>query len=120
MGSFRPSFSMAASTKFAPMSPVRTTTTAVTEEFTPEPQEPHEPSVPLSKFTGGGWTAKILPSKKDTMLKASARVIHLGSIDMVNDGSSPIRRPMIAVEYRENVDAMAIDVKISVACLFTS
>lgn len=61
-----------------------------------------------------------LPSKKDTMLKASATVIHLGNMDMVNDGSSPIRRPMTAVEYRENVDAMAIDVKISAACLFTS
>ena len=54
------------------------------------------------------------------MLKASATVIHLGNMDMVNDGSSPIRRPMTAVEYRENVDAMAIDVKISAACLFTS
>lgn len=54
------------------------------------------------------------------MLKASAKVIHLGNMDMVNDGSSPIRRPMMAVEYKENVDAMAIDVKISAACLFTS
>ena len=54
------------------------------------------------------------------MLKASATVIHLGNMDMVNDGSSPIRRPMTAVEYRENVDAMATDVKISAACLFTS
>lgn len=54
------------------------------------------------------------------MLKASATVIHLGNIDTVNDGSSPIRRPRIAVEYKENVDAMAIDVKISAACLFTS
>jgi len=54
------------------------------------------------------------------MLKANATVIHLGNIDMVNDGSSPIRRPMIAVEYKENVDARAIDVKISAACLFTS
>jgi len=62
----------------------------------------------------------FLPSKKDTMLKASATVIHLGNIDMVNDGSSPIRRPRIAVEYKENVDARAIDVKISAACLFTS
>jgi len=54
------------------------------------------------------------------MLKASARVIHLGNMDMVNDGSSPTRRPMIAVEYRENVAPMATDVKISGACLFTS
>ena len=54
------------------------------------------------------------------MLKASARVIHLGNMDMVNDGSSPTRRPMIAVEYRENVAPMATDVKISAACLFTS
>jgi len=54
------------------------------------------------------------------MLKASATVIHLGNINMVNDGSSPIRRPRIAVEYKENVDARAIDVKISAACLFTS
>jgi len=61
-----------------------------------------------------------LPSNKDTMLKASARVIHLGNMDMVNDGSSPTRRPMIAVEYRENVAPMATDVKISAACLFTS
>ena len=43
------------------------------------------------------------------MLKANATVIHLGNIDMVNDGSSPIRRPRIAVEYKENVDARAID-----------
>jgi len=39
MGSFRPSLSIAAWTKLAPMSPVRTTTAAVSEEFTPEPQE---------------------------------------------------------------------------------
>lgn len=39
MGSFRPSLSIAACTKFAPMSPVRTTTAAVSEGFTPEPQE---------------------------------------------------------------------------------
>jgi hypothetical protein len=54
------------------------------------------------------------------MLNASATVIHLGSIDMVSVGSSPIRRPRMAVEYRENVEATAIDVKISAACLFTS
>jgi hypothetical protein len=54
------------------------------------------------------------------MLKANATVIHLGNIDKVNVGSSPIRRPMTAVEYKEKVDARAIDVKISAACLFTS
>lgn len=54
------------------------------------------------------------------MLRANATVIHLGKMEMVNVGSSPIRRPRMAVEYRENVDAMAIDVKISAACLFTS
>jgi hypothetical protein len=54
------------------------------------------------------------------MLKANATVMHLGKIEMVNVGSSPIRRPRIAVEYKENVDATAIDVKISAACLFTS
>ena len=54
------------------------------------------------------------------MLRANATVMHLGKIEMVNVGSSPIRRPRMAVEYRENVDAIAIDVKISAACLFTS
>jgi hypothetical protein len=54
------------------------------------------------------------------MLNANATVMHLGKIEMVNVGSSPIRRPRTAVEYKENVDATAIDVKISAACLFTS
>jgi hypothetical protein len=54
------------------------------------------------------------------MLRANATVMHLGNIDMVSEGSSPITRPRMAVEYNENVDAMAIDVKISAACLFTS
>lgn len=54
------------------------------------------------------------------MLKASATVMHLGSMEMVSVGSSPTRRPRMAVEYKENVDAMAMDVKISAACLFTS
>jgi hypothetical protein len=39
-----------------------------------------------------------LPSKKETMLKASATVMHLGKIEMVSVGSSPIRRPITAVE----------------------
>jgi hypothetical protein len=43
-----------------------------------------------------------LPSKKDTMLKASANVIHLGNMDVVDVGSSPIKRPRTAVEYRES------------------
>lgn len=85
---------MAACTKLAPIRPVRTTTAAVSEVFA--------------------------PSKKDTMLSANATVMHLGSIDMVSVGSSPISRPRMAVEYKEKVDAMAIEVKISAACLFTS
>ena len=50
MGSFRPIFSIAASTKFAPRSPVRTTTTAVTEEFTPEPQETMSHQCPSANY----------------------------------------------------------------------
>jgi len=61
-----------------------------------------------------------LPSKNDTMLRANATVIHLGKIDMVKVGSSPMTRPMIAVEYRENIVAIITDKKISGACLFTS
>jgi hypothetical protein len=95
----------------------------------------HEPSVTVIKLSQGRICRKIqsitrswlyfnkrmaLPSKKDTMLKASANVIHLGNMDVVNVGSSPIKRPRTAVEYREKLDAIAIDVKISAACLFTS
>lgn len=94
MGSLRRSLSITACAKFAPISPVRTTTAAVTEVFT--------------------------PSKRETTLKANATVIHLGNIDMVNIGSSSTTRPRMAVEYNENVDATAIDVKISAACLLTS
>ena len=54
------------------------------------------------------------------MLRASATVIHLGKIDMVKVGSSPTTRPMIAVEYRENMVAIITDEKISAACLLTS
>lgn len=54
------------------------------------------------------------------MLRANAIVIHLGKIDMVKVGSSLIRRPMIAVEYRENIVAIITDEKISAACLLTS
>lgn len=54
------------------------------------------------------------------MLKANATVIHLGRMEMVKFGSSPTRRPMIAVEYREKIVAKITDEKISAACLLTS
>ena len=54
------------------------------------------------------------------MLRANATVIHLGRIDIVKLGSSPTRRPTIAVEYNENTVAMMTEVKISAACLLTS
>lgn len=63
---------------------------------------------------------ELLPSNKDTMLSANAKVIHLGSIDVVKYGSSRTRRPTSAVEYNENKAAMVTDVKISAACLLIS
>lgn len=54
------------------------------------------------------------------MLRANASVIHLGKINMVNLGSSPTKRPAIAVEYREKRVEMIADEKISGACLLTS
>lgn len=54
------------------------------------------------------------------MLKASATVMHLGKIDMVSVGSRPIKRPIMAVEQSEKVDAIITDEKISAACLLTS
>lgn len=54
------------------------------------------------------------------MLKANATVIHLGKIDMVKVGSNPMRRPTIAVEYREKVVAIITEEKISAACRLTS
>lgn len=54
------------------------------------------------------------------MLRASATVMHLGRTDIVSDGSKPIRRPMKAVEYRENTVERMTEDNISAACLFTS
>lgn len=54
------------------------------------------------------------------MLRAKAIVMQRGKIDIVKDFSSPTRRPMRAVEYKEKSVEMMIDVKISAACLFTS
>lgn len=54
------------------------------------------------------------------MLKANATVILLGKIDMVKFGCSPMTRPTIAVEYRENTAAIINDEKISAACRLTS
>ena len=62
----------------------------------------------------------IIPSNNETILSASATVIHLGRTEIVKDGSSPTRRPINAVEYNENRVAMITDVKISAACLLTS
>lgn len=61
-----------------------------------------------------------IPSKNDTMLRANATVMHLGRIDMVKEDSSPIARPMIAVEYREKIVEIITDENISAACLLTS
>lgn len=54
------------------------------------------------------------------MLRARATVIHLGKMDIVRVGSKPTRRPISAVEYKENKVAMVIDVNISAACRLTS
>lgn len=66
------------------------------------------------------WSWYIVPSKRDTMLRANATVIHLGRMDMVRLGSNPIRRPTRAVEYKENMVEAITDVNISAACLLTS
>jgi hypothetical protein len=62
----------------------------------------------------------LVPSNKDTMLRANATVIHRGRIETVKLGSNPTRRPIRAVEYNENTHDMMTDVKISAACLLTS
>lgn len=62
----------------------------------------------------------FIPSNNDTILSASATVIHLGRTEIVRDGSSPTSRPINAVEYNENKVEMITDVKISAACLLTS
>lgn len=54
------------------------------------------------------------------MLRARATVMHLGRTDIVNDGSSPTRRPMKAVEYNENTVERMTELSISAACLFTN
>jgi hypothetical protein len=54
------------------------------------------------------------------ILRASATVIHLGTIAIVKEGSSPTRRPTTAVEYNENIDDTITAENISAACLFTS
>ena len=63
---------------------------------------------------------KVLPSKKLTMLRARATVMHRGKIDTVKERSSPTRRPARAVEYNEKIVPTMIEVKISAACLFIS
>jgi hypothetical protein len=63
---------------------------------------------------------RIVPSNRDTMLRAKATVIHLGRIDIVKDDSNPRRRPTRAVEYNEKIVERMTDVKISAACLLTS
>ena len=67
-----------------------------------------------------GQRERERPSNKLAILRASATVIHLGTIAIVKDGSSPIRRPTIAVEYKENTDETITAENISAACLFTS
>lgn len=62
----------------------------------------------------------IVPSKRETMLRAKATVMHLGRIDIVKDDSNPRRRPTRAVEYNEKIVETITDVKISAACLLTS
>lgn len=54
------------------------------------------------------------------MLRASATVMHLGRTDIVKSGSNPIRRPMRAVEYKENTVERMTEANISAACLLTS
>lgn len=54
------------------------------------------------------------------MLSANATVIHLGRIETVKFGSNPIKRPIRAVEYNENIVEIMTEVKISAACLLTS
>ena len=62
----------------------------------------------------------VVPSKNVTMLSAKATVIHLGRIETVKFGSSPMKRPIRAVEYKENIVEIITEVKISAACLLTS
>lgn len=62
----------------------------------------------------------VVPSNRETILRANATVIHLGRIDTVKLGSNPTRRPTTAVEYNENTVETMTDVKISAACLLTS
>lgn len=62
----------------------------------------------------------IVPSNKETILRANATVIHLGIIDIVKVGSNPTSRPIRAVEYNEKNVETITDVKISAACLLTS
>ena len=63
---------------------------------------------------------ELVPSNKDTMLRANATVMHRGRIDTVKLDSNPTRRPIRAVEYNENMQDKITDVKISAACLLTS
>lgn len=62
----------------------------------------------------------VLPSKNDTMLSANATVMHRGRIEMVKVGSSPMKRPRMAVEYNEKIVEITTDENISAACLLTS
>lgn len=132
IGSLKPSLSSTAWTKFAPTRPVSTTTAAVRDEFTPEYhtfkksfsifftldyQIIHDSS--SFQRTRSSMICS-LPSNRETMLRASATVMHRGRIDIVKFGSNPISLPMSAVEYSENSVDIMTEVKISAACLLTS
>jgi hypothetical protein len=94
IGSVNPNVFISVWAKFAPTSPVSTTTAAVRD--------------------------RLLPSRSLAMGRARATVTQRGTMEHVRKGGNPRRRPAAAVEYKEKMDVMPTAVTISVACLCTT